>query len=160
MLIRIVTVGTKMPAWVDTVSAYYVQRMPADIKIEWQEVKAEKRSDKRISLDEAERCMLKESERIQLALPADAHVVCLDEHGQTLDSSQFAKQLQAWRENARPVAIVIGGPDGVHASLKAKAQQKISLSRLTLPHPLVRVVLAEQLFRAWSILSKHPYHRV
>ena len=160
MLIRIIAVGTKMPDWVESVSSDYLQRMPPDIKIEWHEIKAEKRSDKRITPEEAERCMSKEAERIQFALPHEAHLVCLDENGHSLDSPQLAKQLQSWRENARPVALVIGGPDGIHPSLKARAQQKLSLSRLTLPHPLVRVVLAEQLFRAWSILSLHPYHRI
>ena len=159
MLIRVIAVGTKMPAWVDQVSADYGQRLPPDIKLEWHEVKAEKRSDKRTSPEEAERCMLREAERIQAALPSDVHLVALDENGQQLDSVQMSRQLQNWRENARPVAILIGGPDGLHAALKARCPQKISLSRLTLPHPLVRVVLAEQLFRAWSILSNHPYHR-
>ena len=159
MLIRIIVVGTRMPAWVDEVSADYSHRLPPDIRIEWVEVKAEKRNDKRAGPDEAERCMSREAERILAALPHDAHRVALDEHGQQLDSPQLAQQLQRWREQARPVALLVGGPDGLHGPLKASCAQKISLSRLTLPHPLVRVVLAEQWFRAWSILAGHPYHR-
>lgn len=149
-----------MPAWVDQVSKDYSQRLPADIKLEWHEVKAEKRSDKKISIDEAERYMSKEAERIREALPKEAHLVALDEQGLAVDSVQLAQHLQRWRENAKPVAILIGGPDGLHAPLKAACTQKISLSKLTLPHPLVRIVLAEQLYRAWSILTNHPYHRI
>ncbi len=148
-----------MPAWVDQVSTEYGQRLPSDIKLEWFEVKAEKRTDKKISIDEAERYMSKEAERIREALPKDAHLVALDEQGLAVDSLQLSEQLQRWRENAKPVVILIGGPDGLHAPLKKDCAQKISLSRLTLPHPLVRIVLAEQLYRAWSILANHPYHR-
>jgi 23S rRNA (pseudouridine1915-N3)-methyltransferase len=159
VLIKVIAVGTKMPAWVDQVSTDYSQRLPADIKLEWQEIKAEKRSDKKISPDEAERYMSKEAERIREALPKDAYLVALDEQGSTLDSVQLSQQLQRWRENAKPVVILIGGPDGLHAALKQACAQKISLSKLTLPHPLVRIVLAEQLYRAWTILTHHPYHR-
>jgi 23S rRNA (pseudouridine1915-N3)-methyltransferase len=159
VLIKIIAVGTKMPAWVDQVSSDYSQRLPSDIKLEWLEVKAEKRSDKKISADEAERYMSKEGDRIREALPKDAHLVALDERGLAVDSLQLAQQLQRWRENAKPVVILIGGPDGLQASLRAACAQSISLSKLTLPHPLVRIVLAEQLYRAWSILAKHPYHR-
>jgi 23S rRNA (pseudouridine1915-N3)-methyltransferase len=159
VLIKVIAVGTKMPIWVDQVSTDYSQRLPPDIKLEWQEVKAEKRSDKKISTDEADRYMSKEAERIREAIPKDAHVVALDEQGQALDSMQLSQQLQRWRENAKPVVILIGGPDGLHTSLKLACAQKISLSKLTLPHPLVRIVLAEQLYRAWTILTHHPYHR-
>lgn len=148
-----------MPAWVDQVSADYSQRLPPDIRLEWLEVKAEKRSDKKISTDEAERYMSKEAERIREALPKDAHLVALDEQGLALNSMQLSQELQRWRENAKPVVILIGGPDGLHAPLKKACAQKISLSKLTLPHPLVRIVLAEQIYRAWSILALHPYHR-
>jgi 23S rRNA (pseudouridine1915-N3)-methyltransferase len=160
VLIKVIAVGSKMPAWVDQVSADYSQRLPSDIKIEWLEIKAEKRSDKKISIDEADRYMSKEAERIREALPKDAHLVALDEQGVAVDSIQLSEQLQRWRENAKPVVILIGGPDGLHAPLKKACAQKISLSKLTLPHPLVRIVLAEQLYRAWSILANHPYHRV
>ncbi len=149
-----------MPAWVDQVSSEYSQRLPSDIKLEWLEVKAEKRSDKKISLEEAERYMSKEAERIREALPKDVHLIALDENGLTVNSLQLSEHLQRWRENAKPVVILIGGPDGLHMSLKKACAQKISLSKLTLPHPLVRIVLAEQLYRAWSILANHPYHRV
>jgi 23S rRNA (pseudouridine1915-N3)-methyltransferase len=158
--IKVIAVGTKMPGWVDQVSSDYGQRLPPDIRLEWLEVKAEKRSDKKISADEADRYMSKEAERIREALPKDAHLVALDEQGIEVDSIQLSQQLQRWRENAKPVVILIGGPDGLHAPLKKACAQKISLSRLTLPHPLVRIVLAEQLYRAWSILAHHPYHRV
>jgi 23S rRNA (pseudouridine1915-N3)-methyltransferase len=159
MLIRVLAVGTKMPDWVNQVSREYTDRLPNDLSMEWRDIKAEKRSDKNAGPDEAQRCMSREAERLRAAMLPDMHCVALDEQGQHLDSIELSEQLQRWRENARPVAILIGGPDGLDAKLKAQCAQKISLSRLTLPHPLVRVVLAEQIYRAWSISVKHPYHR-
>jgi 23S rRNA (pseudouridine1915-N3)-methyltransferase len=159
MLIKIIAVGTKMPSWVEQVSADYGQRLPSDLKLEWSEIKAEKRSDKKITADEAERCMRKEAERIREHIPRDAVVVALDEKGQAVTSIELARHLQHWREQAKPIALLIGGPDGLDAGLKQTCTQKLSLSKLTLPHPLVRVVLAEQLYRAWSIGANHPYHR-
>ncbi len=155
MLIRVIAVGTKMPGWVDAVVADYTSRLPADFKVEWKQVKAEPRNGGGTPPVWMER----EATRIRQALPPSAHLVALDEHGSDLDTSAWARGLQRWRDAARPVALLIGGPDGLHPPLKAQASERIRLSSLTMAHPLVRVVLAEQLFRGWSILVNHPYHR-
>src|SRR5690606_31120906 len=96
---------------------------------------------------------------IKAALPASARRVVLDERGRDIDTATLAHRFEAWREGARPVAILVGGPDGLEPALKASADETLRLSSLTLPHPLVRVLLAEQLYRAWSINAGHPYHR-
>ncbi|MCO5101401.1 MAG: 23S rRNA (pseudouridine(1915)-N(3))-methyltransferase RlmH [Burkholderiaceae bacterium] len=155
MRIRIVAVGTKMPAWVDAANADYLRRLPAEWRIEWREVRAEPRGASR----DAEVWMQREAARIRNALSDGARIVALDERGDDLDSIAFAGRVRDWQRDARPVAIVIGGPDGLDRSLLAAADERLRLSSLTLPHALVRVVLAEQLFRAWSIGSGHPYHR-
>ena len=155
MLIRVVAVGTKMPAWVGAAVDDYSRRMPPDWRLEWREVRAEPRG----ASGHAQAWMQREAERIRAALPAGARLVVLDERGRDLDTHALAQRVAGWREDARPVAIVIGGPDGVDSALTRAADETLRLSSLTLPHPLVRVLLAEQLFRAWSILAGHPYHR-
>lgn len=155
MRVRIVAVGTKMPAWVGAAVDDYARRMPADWRLEWHEVRAAPRGPS----GHPGAWMRHEAERIRAALPEGAHRVVLDERGRDLDTRQLARRVAAWRNGARDVAIVIGGPDGLDPALAAGADETLRLSSLTLPHPLVRVVLAEQLFRAWSILAGHPYHR-
>ncbi len=154
MRIRIVAVGTKMPPWVGAAVDDYQRRMPPDWRIEWREVRAEARAS-----GEPGVWMQREAARIRSAVPDGARLVALDEHGADDDSMAFAQRVRHWQHDARPVAIVIGGPDGLDRSLLGSAAERLRLSSLTLPHPLVRVVLAEQLFRAWSILGGHPYHR-
>lgn len=155
MLIRVVAVGTRMPAWVDAAVGEYTKRLPAGIDLDWREI----RPEHRVRGAGTVALMQKEAARIDSALPAACRVVALDEHGTDLDTPGFAARLRAWQEEARSVAILIGGPDGLDPALKARASESIRLSSLTLPHPLVRVLLAEQLYRAWSILAGHPYHR-
>lgn len=155
MLIRVIAVGTRMPGWVEQAVADYGGRLPADIELQWKEVKAEPRS----GAGSAGVWIAREAARIGPLIPAAAHRVVLDERGKDLTTVQLAARLQAWREAARPVAVLVGGPDGLAPELKSGANESLRLSSLTLPHPLVRVLLAEQLFRAWSILSNHPYHR-
>lgn len=155
MLIRVIAVGTRMPGWVGEAVAEYSRRMPPEMRLEWREVRAEPRS----ASGNAQRWMERECERIRAALPANASVVALDERGADLDTRALAQRVRHWQREARPVAILIGGPDGLDASLKSQASESIRLSSLTLAHPLVRVVLAEQLYRAWSLLAHHPYHR-
>ncbi|HMM50363.1 MAG: 23S rRNA (pseudouridine(1915)-N(3))-methyltransferase RlmH [Burkholderiales bacterium] len=155
MLIRIVAVGTKMPAWVGAAVEDYARRLPADWRIDWREVRAESRG----ASGNVRTWMQREATRIRACLPDDARLVVLDERGRDLDTRQFAKRVAEWRDEARAVAIVIGGPDGLDPELAHGAHETLRLSSLTLPHPLVRVLLAEQLFRAWSILAGHPYHR-
>jgi 23S rRNA (pseudouridine1915-N3)-methyltransferase len=155
MLIRVVAVGTKMPAWVGAAVDDYSRRLPPDWRLEWREVRAEPRG----ASGHAQAWMQREAERIRAALPAGARRVVLDERGSDIDTHGLAQRIAHWRGDARPVAIVIGGPDGLDATFARGADETLRLSSLTLPHPLVRVLLAEQLFRAWSILAGHPYHR-
>jgi 23S rRNA (pseudouridine1915-N3)-methyltransferase len=103
--------------------------------------------------------MQAEARRIEAALPTHAHVVALDEHGSDLTTRQLAGSLQDWRLLGQDIALLVGGPDGLDADLKRRCPQRLRLSSLTLPHPMVRVLLAEQLYRAWTITAGHPYHR-
>ncbi len=155
MLIRLLAVGTRMPGWVSEAVAEYSRRMPPEIRVEWRDIRAEQRS----GAGDPARWMARECERIRAALPPNAWIVALDEHGKDLDTRAFAQRVQRWQLEARPVAMLIGGPDGLDPSLKSEAAESIRLSSLTLAHPLVRVVVAEQLYRAWSLLAHHPYHR-
>lgn len=155
MAIRIVAVGTRPPGWVREAAEDYASRLPADWRIEWREVKPETRS----ANGNVDRWRALEAQRIREALPAQPYLVALDERGDDLGSTALARRVQRWRDSGRAPVLVIGGPDGIDPSLLAQADERIRLSSLTLPHALVRVVLAEQLFRAWSILAGHPYHR-
>lgn len=155
MQLRVIAVGTKMPGWVEQAVDDYTRRMPPELRVEWRAVKAETRG----ASGSAAQWKSREAQRIADALPAGAHVVLLDERGDDLGSAQLAQRLARWQRLGRPVAILIGGPDGVDDTIRQRSDEALRLSSLTLPHALVRVVLAEQLFRAWSILENHPYHR-
>ncbi len=155
MRLMVVAVGQKMPDWVEQGWTEYARRMPADCSLSLREIKAEPRTTGKTPAQ----MMKAEAERIRAAIPAGALIVALDERGTDLDSEGLAKRLADWQGQGRDVAIVIGGPDGLDADFKAACAQRLRLSSLTLPHPLVRVLLAEQLYRAWSILTGHPYHR-
>ena len=155
MRIRVIAVGSRMPAWVQAAVADYTARLPADCALEWREVKAEARG----ASGSASAWMAREAQRIRAALPEGARLVALDERDTDLDTRGFAARMAAWRETARSVAILIGGPDGLDPALKAECAERLRLSSLTLAHPLVRVVLAEQLWRGWSVITGHPYHR-
>ena len=162
MLLRVIAVGTRMPDWVQTAVTDYSRRLPAGMDLQWREVKAEPRGQSRTGGDSPHQAavwMQREARRIREALPAAAHRVVLDEQGRDLDTAGLARRLAVWREAARPVAILIGGPDGLDAGLMSECEERLRLSSLTLPHPMVRVILAEQIYRAWTILSGHPYHR-
>lgn len=141
-----------MPAWVDTAVADYLGRFPGAIRVELALVKTQPRS-------EAGALLAREAQRIRQAVPAGARLIVLDERGEDIDSITLSHRLSRWRELSVPIAIVIGGPDGIDADLKRAAHESIRLSSLTLPHGLARVLLAEQLYRAWSIDANHPYHR-
>lgn len=151
----IAAVGNRMPGWVDTGFAEYAKRMPRESPLELLAVKAEPRS----SGKPAQALMAAEAVRLQAALPAGCRRVALDEHGDDISTKALAARLANWARQGNDVAFLIGGPDGLDADLKAKAHESIRLSSLTLPHALVRVVLAEALYRAASLLRGHPYHR-
>ncbi|MCA3218168.1 MAG: 23S rRNA (pseudouridine(1915)-N(3))-methyltransferase RlmH [Burkholderiales bacterium] len=154
MKITIVAVGQRRPAWADAAVKDFLDRLPADWAVTVREVKAEARDGKL-----RERLMAAEADRLRAACPAGAVVVALDERGKDWTTMQLAQALQGWRDEAQPVAFVIGGPDGLDDALKRNARVLLRLSSLTLPHALARVLLAEQIYRAWSVLANHPYHR-
>jgi 23S rRNA (pseudouridine1915-N3)-methyltransferase len=151
----ILAVGHKMPDWISTGFDEYAKRMPPELRIELKELKPELRSSGR----NAESVMAAEKQRIEAALPKNARVIALDERGRDWTTMQLAQALPGWQQDGRDVAFIIGGADGLHADVKARAEIMLRISSLTLPHGMVRVLLAEQLYRAWSITQNHPYHR-
>ncbi|HSS46697.1 MAG TPA: 23S rRNA (pseudouridine(1915)-N(3))-methyltransferase RlmH [Burkholderiales bacterium] len=155
MKLWIIAVGNKMPAWVDMSFCEYAKRMPPETKIQLVEIKAEKRSAGK-SLNQV---LDAERGRILASLPRHCRQVVLDEGGRALSTAQLAQNLAAWMQAGRDVAFVIGGADGLHEYIKNNADNRLSISAMTLPHALVRVVLAEQLYRAVSLMNNHPYHR-
>lgn len=155
MKLRVLAVGPKMPNWVSEAVGEYVKRMPKDLPIDFQPLSLGGRG-KSQSID---RAIQQEGDTLLAAISDDDHVVALDLSGKAWSTEQLSEELQYWREAAKNVALLIGGPDGLDPRCLARANQRWSLSNLTLPHPLVRVLLAEQLYRAWSITQNHPYHK-
>ena len=155
MKLLVVAVGQRQPAWADEAWADFAKRFPPEMRLELKALKAEPRSSGKT----AEQCMAAEAQRFESALPAGTRRVVLDEHGTRLSSTQLAQRIEFWRGDGRDVAFLVGGPDGLAASLKASADETLRLSDLTLPHAFVRFLLAEALYRAWSVLEGHPYHR-
>ena len=158
MKLRIISVGHKMPAWVTTACAEYTKRMPREASLEIIEIKPEKRA----AGNSTENIQLIEAKRILEAIGRD-YIVALDERGQQPTSLELAEKFKTWLDGSttqgRDIALVIGGADGLHASVKQQANWLWSLSKLTMPHALVRVMLAEQLYRAMTVIQNHPYHR-
>ncbi|HVG04276.1 MAG TPA: 23S rRNA (pseudouridine(1915)-N(3))-methyltransferase RlmH [Burkholderiaceae bacterium] len=155
MRITVVAVGQRQPAWADAAVNEYFSRLPPDFKVELKLVKADPRSG---SIQLA-RSLSAEAVRVRAAVPDDAWLIALDEHGKDWTTQQFADQLRRWRDFAHDIAFAIGGADGLDPGLKNEARTLLRVSSMTLPHALARVVLAEQLYRAASILAGHPYHR-
>jgi 23S rRNA (pseudouridine1915-N3)-methyltransferase len=154
MRLLVVAVGQRVPDWAQTAWDDYAKRLPPELRLELKAVKTEPRASKTLpSLLAAER------ERIEAAIPKGARVVALDERGTTLTTMALAGKLKDWQLENDVVALVIGGPDGLEPAFRQAAHERIRLSDLTLPHAMVRVLLAEQLYRAWSINAGHPYHR-
>ena len=154
MKLLVVAVGQRQPAWAQTAYAEFEKRFPPEMRLELHAVKAETRGQKT-----AAQLMAAEAMRLQAALPRGVRRVVLDEHGARATTVQLADRMQAWMHDGRDVAFVIGGPDGLDASLKTTADETLRLSELTLPHAFVRVLLAEALYRAWTVTVNHPYHR-
>jgi 23S rRNA (pseudouridine1915-N3)-methyltransferase len=150
----VAAIGQRQPTWADAAWDDFAKRFPADCKLELKALKAEPRAGKA-----APQCMAAEAQRLEAALPKGVRRVILDERGSRLTTAQLAERLQFWRGDGRDVALLIGGPDGLDPALKATADETLRLSDLTLPHAFARVLLAEALYRAWSVVQGHPYHR-
>lgn len=155
MKINLVCVGKKMPAWVNQGYEEYAKRLNKDCQLKLIEIDMAKRgktsSPAKYKADEAK--------KIRSVLPKGAYLVSLDVKGKQPTTEKLAEKIDQWMHLGRDVTILIGGPDGIDETLLAESNEKMSLSNLTFPHPLVRVVLAEQIYRAWSLLNNHPYHR-
>ncbi|TDM09496.1 MAG: 23S rRNA (pseudouridine(1915)-N(3))-methyltransferase RlmH [Ideonella sp. MAG2] len=154
MQIILAAVGQRQPAWADAAYDDFAKRFPAEARLVLKAVKAEPRGSR-----SAEQMMAAEAQRLEAAVPKGLRRVVLDERGTRMTTVQLAERMEFWLGDGRDVAFFIGGPDGLHASLKATADETLRLSDLTLPHAFVRVMLAEALYRAWTLRNGHPYHR-
>ena len=155
MKLLVIAVGQRMPDWAQTAWADYAKRFPPELRLELKAIKTEPRSGGKTT----EQIMTAERQRIEAAIPSGTHVVALDERGSALTTAALAAKLSQWQGQGGDLALLIGGPDGLHPALRQAAHERIRLSDLTLPHAMVRVLLVEQLYRAWSINAGHPYHR-
>lgn len=155
MQLHLIAVGQRMPAWVQAGYEEYAKRLPTECRLRLTEIPAERRG-KNADLN---RLLAREGERMLSAVPKGAYVVALAVEGRPRDTEHLAKRLGGWLQGGRDIALLVGGPEGLAEECYARAEERWSLSPLTLPHPLVRIIVAEQLYRAWSLLSGHPYHR-
>lgn len=154
MKLILVAVGQRLPAWADTAYEEFARRFPPDLRLELRAVRSEPRSGKN-----AEQLMAAEAAKLESVIPKGVRRVVLDEHGTRMTTMQLSQRLSAWLMDGRDVALIVGGPDGLAAPLKDSADETLRLSDLTLPHAFARVLLAEALYRAWSVSINHPYHR-
>ena len=155
MKLVIAAVGTRMPSWIEEGFSDYARRMPRELPLELVAVKAEPRSEGKT----VETMMAAEAQRLRAALPARCRTIALDERGTELTTQNLAQRLQRWMQEGDDTAFLIGGPDGLDPALKRETSEQVRLSGLTLPHAMVRVILAEALYRAASVIRGHPYHR-
>lgn len=154
MRLRVLAIGQKMPAWVDQGVEEYARRMPREISVEWLDIPPAKRGSAT-----REKYRVQEAEAIEAKLSGKDYVVALDICGKAVSTELIAERFDQWQMQGEQISIVIGGPDGLHPNILKGAKERWSLGQVTLPHPLVRVILAEQLYRAWSVQAGHPYHR-
>ena len=155
MHLEIIAVGQKMPEWVNHGFADYANRFSGDLTLGLSEIPLQKRAN----ASQLASAQQKEAAQIRAALQGYDYIIILDIPGREHSSESLAKRLQHWQENCRRVALIIGGPEGIDPEIKALGKESWSLGKLTLPHPLVRIIVAEALYRAWSINRNHPYHR-
>ncbi len=155
MRLVLVAVGQRQPGWADEAYEDFAKRFPPELKLELKAVKAEPRSSGKT----AEQMMAAEATRIEAAIPKGARRIILDERGERRTSMQLAERLKLWMGEGRDAVLIIGGPDGLSPALKSTADETLRLSDLTLPHAFARVLLAEGLYRAWTVMTGHPYHR-
>jgi 23S rRNA (pseudouridine1915-N3)-methyltransferase len=154
MRLTIVAVGQKVPDWAQTAYDDYAKRFPPELRVELKAVKTEPRASKTL-----DNLLAAERQRIEAVLPRGTRIVALDERGTAVTTVALSDKLKSWQREGDDVAIIIGGPDGLDPGFKQAAHERLRLSDLTLPHAMVRVLLIEQLYRAWSITVNHPYHR-
>lgn len=154
MKLWLLAVGLRQPAWADQAYDEFAKRFPAELKLQLKAVKAEPRGGRT-----AEQLMDAEAVRLEAAIPKGARRVVLDETGERVTTVRLSERLRFWMGDGRDVALLIGGPDGLAASIKDSADESLRLSDLTLPHAFARVLLAEALYRAWTVTVSHPYHR-
>jgi 23S rRNA (pseudouridine1915-N3)-methyltransferase len=155
MRIQLLAVGNRMPDWVNTAYHEYASRMPPECRLELREITAGKRGK---TVDTG-RILKQECNGLLNAVPSDHRLIALDVKGRAWSTEELSVQMDRWMQDGRDVSLMIGGPEGLDAECRKRAEQHWSLSPLTFPHPMVRVIVAEQLYRAWSILRNHPYHR-
>tara|TARA_B100000700_G_scaffold88342_2_gene99548 strand:+ start:1618 stop:2088 length:471 start_codon:yes stop_codon:yes gene_type:complete len=153
--IQMLAVGNKMPAWVSSGFEEYQKRFPRDMSLDLIEITPQKRGKKA----ELGKIKNQEGEALLAAVPKGNRIVTLEVHGRPWTTPQLAQQMAGWQMDGRNVSLLIGGPEGLSDACLAAAEQRWSLSPLTLPHPIVRVIVAESLYRAWSLNNNHPYHR-
>lgn len=159
MKIHLIAIGQKPPKWVVDGYETYAKRMPSQCALVLKELPPGPRKKTEVGREAASAAVRKETQLIEAAIPKGALVVALDERGQAWSTKQLSIKLDGWRNSGKDVALLIGGPDGLDPELRSRADQQWCLSPLTLPHAMVRVLVAEQLYRAHSILNNHPYHR-
>lgn len=155
MQIHLIAVGNRMPAWVSQGYEEFARRMPSECRLKLIEIPPAKRT----KAADIKRLVRQEGERMLEALPKNAMVVALDVTGRQWRTEELAQQLDGWMHEGRDIALLLGGPEGLDPACREKAEQRWSLSLLTFPHPLVRIIVAEQLYRATTILKHHPYHK-
>ena len=155
MNITLIAIGKKMPSWVDEAFNLYQRRLKQDVVLKLKALEAPKRSKN----SDTQRLIEQEGEAMMAACGKGNRIVCLDVKGQAWSTEQLAKQMQSWQLDGRHVDLLVGGAEGLAPECLQRAEQKWSLSPLTLPHPMVRVLLAETLYRSWSLNNNHPYHR-
>ncbi len=155
MKIQLIAVGQKMPAWVETGFDEFARRLRGDVTLQLTEIPAGKRGKNA----DIERILAKEGELTLAAVPKGNKIVTLEVEGKPWTTPQLATQMQRWQMDGRDVSLLVGGPEGLAPACIQASEGKWSLSPLTLPHPLVRIILAESLYRAWSLNNNHPYHR-
>jgi 23S rRNA (pseudouridine1915-N3)-methyltransferase len=155
MQINLIAIGNRMPGWVKQGYEEYAKRMPRECELVLKEITAGKRQKN----TDVVRLVRDEGERMIAAIPSGSHLVTLDLQGKTWSTSDLAEKLQRWQESGQNISLLVGGPEGLAGAASNLAHDSWCLSKLTFPHPLVRVIVAEQIYRAWSILRNHPYHR-
>lgn len=155
MEIRLIAIGNRMPQWINSAFDTYAKRLPPDYQLKLIEIAAEKRHKTSV----IKPLLQKEGKALLAARAPNDYCIALDRHGKAFDTETFSQQLNDWHNHSQNISLLIGGPEGLSDECLNTANAVWSLSKLTLPHPLVRIIMAEQIYRAWSILSHHPYHR-